>query len=120
MGARGKGLRAITHAAFTLGLLAHCRSSHIPHPGFVILDSPLLAYREPDGKEDDLRGTDLKEQFYGYLQTLPKDRQVIVVENTDPPDAIKNLEQVEMFSKNPYSGRYGLFPYDPSSKMSDE
>ncbi|WP_334109251.1 hypothetical protein [Methylobacillus sp.] len=119
-GARGKGLRAITHAAFTLGLLAHCRSSHIPHPGFVILDSPLLAYREPDGKEDDLRGTDLKEQFYGYLQALPKDRQVIVVENTDPPDAIKNLEQVEMFSKNPYGGRYGLFPYDPSSKMSDE
>lgn len=42
-GARGKGLRAITHAAFTLGLLAHCRASRTPHPGFVILDSPLLS-----------------------------------------------------------------------------
>lgn len=116
-GARGKGLRAITHAAFTLGLLAHCRSSNVPHPGFVILDSPLLAYREPDGKEDDLRGTDLKEQFYSYLKELPEDRQVIVVENTDPPETIKSLEQVKMFSKNPHSGRYGLFPYVPNSEV---
>lgn len=110
-GARGKGLRAITHAAFTLGLLSHCRASGTPHPGFVVLDSPLLAYREPDGKEDDLRGTDLKVQFYRYLHALPVDQQVIVVENTDPPEGIKALNQVEMFSKNPHSGRYGLFPY---------
>jgi len=116
-GARGKGLRAITHAAFTLGLLAHCRASRTPHPGFVILDSPLLAYREPDGKEDDLRGTDLKEQFYSYLQGLPEDWQIIVVENTDPPDAIKALEQVEMFSKNPHNGRYGLFPFVSGSEV---
>jgi len=116
-GARGKGLRAITHAAFTLGLLSYCRSNGTPHPGFVILDSPLLAYREPDGKEDDLRGTDLKEQFYDYLLSLPDDRQVIVVENTDPPDAIKTLEQVQMFSKNPHSGRYGLFPYEANTAV---
>lgn len=113
-GARGKGLRAITHAAFTLGLLSYCRSNNKPHPGLVILDSPLLAYREPDGNEDDLRGTDLKEQFYSYLQALPADQQVIVIENTDPPEAIKALNQVQMFSKNPHSGRYGLFPYVPA------
>jgi hypothetical protein len=119
-GARGKGLRAITHAAFTLGLLAYCRSNRTPHPGFVILDSPLLAYREPDGKEDDLRGTDLKEQFYRYLLSLPTDRQVIVVENTDPPDSIKTLDQVQMFSKNPHSGRYGLFPHNLSNAVQED
>lgn len=109
--ARGKGLRAITHAAFTLGLLDYCRTNNTPHPGFVVLDSPLLAYRKPDGKEDDLTGTDLNEQFYSYLNSLPTDRQVIVVENTDPPPEIMKLEQVQMFSKNPHSGRYGLFPF---------
>jgi hypothetical protein len=113
--ARGKGLRAITHAAFTLGLLDYCRMNATPHPGFVILDSPLLAYREPDGADDDLTGTDLKEQFYSYLQSLPDDRQVIVVENTDPPPLIKSLPQVLMFSKNPHSGRYGLFPFSENS-----
>jgi hypothetical protein len=114
-GARGKGLRSITHAAFTLGLLAFCRTHKTPHPGFVVLDSPLLAYREPEGDEDDLRGTDLKEQFYKYLQALPDDRQVIIVENTDPPSAITALPQVLMFSKNPHSGRYGLFPHIPNT-----
>jgi hypothetical protein len=78
------------------------------------VEVPLLAYREPDGAEDDLTGTDLKEQFYSYLQSLTDDRQVIVVENTDPPLAIKSLEQGEMFSKNPHSGRYGLFPFRAS------
>ncbi len=107
----GKGLRAITHAAFTLGLLAFCRTRQTPHTGFVVLDSPLLAYREPDGTEVDLRGTDLQEQFYAYLQRLPADTQVIVVENTDPPTAIMARDQSLMFSKNPHHGRYGLFPY---------
>lgn len=106
----GKGLRAITHAAFTLGLLAFCRERHTPHTGFVVLDSPLLAYREPDGTEYDLTGTDLKDQFYAYLEALPEDTQVIVVENTDPPDAIMKREQSLMFGKNPHHGRYGLFP----------
>lgn len=107
----GKGLRAITHAAFTLGLLVFCRERQTPHTGFVVLDSPLLAYREPDGTEDDLTGTDLQEQFYAYLEQLPIDTQVIVIENTDPPDAIMGLPQSLMFSKNPHHGRYGLFPY---------
>ena len=106
----GKGLRAITHAAFTLGLLAYCRERRTPHTGFVVLDSPLLAYREPDGEEDDLRGTDLQERFYAYLQDLPEDRQVIVVENTDPPAAIAASDRALMFTKNPHHGRYGLFP----------
>jgi predicted nuclease with TOPRIM domain len=106
----GKGLRAITHAAFTLGLLHFCRTRQTPHTGFVVLDSPLLAYREPDGTEDDLTGTDLQEQFYAYLEALPSDTQVIVVENTDPPASIMSRERSLMFSKNPHHGRYGLFP----------
>lgn len=108
--ARGKGLRAITHAAFTIGLLQFCKSRNTPHPSFVILDTPLRAYREPEGKEDDLTGTDLNLQFYSYLAGMPDDRQVIVVENTDPPESIINRPQVVMFSKNPHSGRYGFFP----------
>jgi hypothetical protein len=108
--ARGKGLRAITHAAFTVGLLQFCKANETPHPSFVILDTPLRAYREPEGTEDDLSGTDLNVRFYDYLAALPADRQVIIVENTDPPEAIVALPQVTMFSKNPHSGRYGFFP----------
>jgi predicted nuclease with TOPRIM domain len=115
-GARGKGLRAITHAGFTIGLLDYCKTQDTPHPGFVILDSPLLAYRAPEGKEDDLRGTDLDERFYDYLSGLPEDRQVIIVENVDPPAAIKARPQVIMFSGNPHTGRYGFFPLISNEK----
>jgi hypothetical protein len=120
--ARGKGLRAITHAAFTLGILDYCRRNSTPHPGFVILDSPLLAYRPPkegdteaEGSDDELRGTDLKDRFYTYLGEWSVDRQVVIVENTDPPDGIRGRSEVTFFSKNPHSGRYGFFPVTPSS-----
>src|SRR5690606_14053808 len=64
-GSRGKGLRAITHAAITLGLMGYCQEQSLPHPGFVVMDSPLLAYFEPEGEDDTaLQGTDLKERFY--------------------------------------------------------
>jgi predicted nuclease with TOPRIM domain len=114
--ARGKGLRAITHAAFTVGLLQFCKTKDTPHPSFVILDTPLRAYREPEGLEEDLTGTDLNIKFYDYLAGLAADRQVIVVENTDPPAAITARPQVVMFSKNPHSGRYGFFPREPGQK----
>ena len=119
--ARGKGLRAITHAAFTIGLLGYCRDNDHAHPGFVVLDSPLLSYRapeegtEPTTIEDDLSGTDLNERFYEFFVALPNDRQVIIIENTDPPVAVTTRPQVTMFSKNPKSGRYGLFPVTPKN-----
>jgi predicted nuclease with TOPRIM domain len=114
-GATGKGLRAITHAAFSIGILEHCRARGTHHPGFVILDSPLLTYREPEGAEDDLRGTDLKDRFYAYLAAMANDQQVLVVENTDPPATIVTGPNVTFFSANPHEGRYGFFPGTPSA-----
>lgn len=111
-GSQGKGKRAITHAAFTIGLMDFCAAEGRQHPGFVVLDSPLLAYRAPEGPEDDLRGTDVQERFYEYLAGT-RERQVIVVENTTPPTAIVGRPTTTFFSKNPHQGRYGLFPVRP-------
>lgn len=109
-GSTGKGLRAITHAAVKIGLMEFCRERNLPHPGFVVLDSPLLAYWKPEGTEDDLRGTDLKEMFYRYLLGLHKENQVIVIENEHPPDFVFDKANVVVFTKNPHQGRYGFFP----------
>jgi hypothetical protein len=106
----GKGLRAITQSAFTVGLMQFCRQNSTPHPGFVVLDSPLLSYREPDSAADDLRGTDLNDTFYGYLGSLPDDRQVIIVENTDPPAAIQASQKAIKFTGIKGTGRAGYFP----------
>ncbi len=109
-GSTGKGLRAITHAAVKIGLMEFCRERNMPHPGFVVLDSPLLAYWKPEGDDDDLRGTDLKEMFYRYLLGMRKDNQIIVVENERPPDFVSDEGNVIVFTKNPHQGRYGFFP----------
>ena len=109
-GSTGKGLRAITHAAVKIGLMEFCRERGLPHPGFVVLDSPLLAYWKPEGDDDDLRGTDLKEMFYHYLLGMRNDGQIIIVENEHPPDFVSGEGNVIGFTKNRHKGRYGLFP----------
>ena len=109
-GSTGKGIRAITHAAVKIGLMEFCRERELPHPGFVVLDSPLLAYWKPEGEDDDLRGTDLKEMFYRYLLNLQRDSQVIIVENEHPPAFVFEEGSVTVFTKNPHRGRYGFFP----------
>jgi hypothetical protein len=107
---RGKGLRAITHAAMTIGLMEFCKESNLSHPGFVVLDSPLLAYYEPESTEDSLQGFDLKVRFYNYLADNHSDSQIIIIENEPPPDDLKNKITFTNFTKNPDSGRYGFFP----------
>jgi len=107
----GKGLRALSYSAVIVSLLDYCRERNMPHPGFIVLDSPLVAYREPEGDADDLRGKDVKDKFYSYLAENYIDRQIIVIENVDPPDDILNKINLIQFTKNPHAGRYGLFPY---------
>lgn len=105
---RGKGMRSITHSAFTVGLLEFCKENDLPHLGFIVLDSPLLAYREPDNEEDDLSNTDVNTKFYEYFLEW-KDRQIIVIENIDPPEQFKVMKLAQLFSKSSLD-RYGFFP----------
>jgi hypothetical protein len=109
-GSRGRGLCAITHSAFTIGLLDYCRLHEMPHPGFVVLDSPLLAYKEPAGDDENIAGTDLKQRFYEHLIEFIGAQQLFIVENTEPPADILKTINHETFTGNPNEGRYGLFP----------
>ncbi|MGO7480957.1 ATP-binding protein [Rhizobium ruizarguesonis] len=114
-GSRGKGMRAITHSAFNVSLLEFTRDKDLPHPGFVVLDTPLLAYREPEHDEDDLSETDLRDHFYEYL-SKHDDRQVIILENDTPSNAVLSRSQTTFFTKNEQLGRYGLFPRPPAKR----
>ena len=109
-GSRGKGLRAITHSAVTIALLEYCLENDLPHPGFVVLDSPLLAYFKPEGDEDrQLQGTDLKESFYSYLvDHHSTDSQILIVENQHPPNSVLDGLKMTVFTGNPNEGRKGF------------
>lgn len=109
-GSRGKGLRAITHAAVSIALLEFCQENGLSHPGFLVLDSPLLAYYKPEGEDDvALQGTDLKEKFYDYLvRHHNADSQILIVENQHPPESMNGLVELTIFTSNPKVGRFGL------------
>lgn len=116
-GSRGRGLRAITHAAFTVALLEFCKRQQRPHLGFIVMDSPLLAYRKPDSKKGapdaadmELAQSGLNHEFFSYLSKWT-DRQAIIIENIDPPDEFTKEKYSIKFSGNPEIGRAGLFPW---------
>jgi hypothetical protein len=108
---KGKGYRALTYAAFTIGLMKYCRMKNIPHPGVVVLDTPLNPFKGPKklGAEEDL-SDEVKVAFYQYLATDHGGDQIIIVENEEPVELIRERSMYYHFTKNSSSGRYGFFP----------
>jgi predicted nucleic acid-binding Zn-ribbon protein len=104
----GKGIRALTHSAFNLGLMRHCQSRDLPHPMCVILDSPLLSLRER--KEGEVISEEVQEAFYRALAECSTDEQVIVLENKEPPPDVKAKINYVEFSGSNTVGRKGFFP----------
>ena len=104
---RGKGMRSIIHAAFSVALALYTDMRDLPHPGFVVLDSPVLTYREPH--ENDVALThNVVEHFYrGLVDGLST--QIVVVENGDPPGDLDRYATVYAFSTKG-SDRAGFFP----------
>lgn len=107
--AYGAGLRAVTQAAFTLGLLKFCRDRDMPHPGFVVIDSALLTYKEPESRETAAVRTDaFKERFFSSILEIARDAQIIIVDNTTPPIEVIDAPSTIHFTRVVGEGRYGL------------
>ena len=104
----GKGVRAIAHAAFNLGLLSYTIKHAMPHPGLVLIDSPLVVYREPDTDEGGF-SRDVKDAFYSSITTEFRDSQVIIFENEDPPASLESSSNVIRFTGANH-GRQGFIP----------
>ncbi|MGY2127376.1 hypothetical protein [Blastococcus sp. SYSU DS0617] len=111
--AHGKGVRAILHAAFTIGLAQFCFERDLPHPGFVVLDSPLVTYRPPDHGEPsdaaDILDVRVAARFYADIQAS-FGGQILIMENMDPPDGLDAASVDIAFTKTTAFGRYGFFP----------
>jgi peptidoglycan hydrolase CwlO-like protein len=113
----GKGVRAILHAAVNVATLIFCRERGLPHPGFLVLDTPLLTYREPltskygelSEDEAEIKRTSLATHFYNHLASLEGLGQIIIIENSDPPSDLDKPANIEIFTGRRDSGRFGLF-----------
>lgn len=111
---RGKGVRSVLHSAFTTALARYCLDSSRPHLGFVVLDSPVVTYRdpisepnsEPVGEDVDLT-SNVVDHFYRDMLDFPG--QAIIIENGDPPVDVISQARIYRFA-GAGSGRPGFFP----------
>lgn len=106
----GKGVRAILRAAFNLALLRLCVQDERPFPNFVLIDSPLLVYEEPDAGEASFP-QDIKKHFWESVKAFFSEMQVIIIENSKQLpdyDMIRDVNVV-LFTGND-QGRYGFIP----------
>jgi len=108
----GKGARAIINSAFILSIMRYCLERGIPHPSFVILDSPLTTYKERDKKvnehkEDISKG--IKESFFRNLAKVNEEWQIIIFDNELPPSDLENITY-HHFTGNADINRAGFIP----------
>lgn len=112
---RGKGVRAILHAAFTSSLAQYCFERDLPHPGFVVLDSPVVTFREPEPDdeeaqvENEVSRETVTSSFYRFMNSTFSG-QAVILENIDPPDGLVGEATLTKFTKITGLGRYGFFP----------
>ncbi len=107
----GKGYRALIYSAFVIALQKYCLSKNLPHPGFIILDSPVTTFHDRkvqiEEKEESIP-TDKQSAFFEDL-SKHDDIQVIMFENKEPEKNIKNRINYLEFTKDHKRGRYGFF-----------
>ena len=89
----------------------------MPHPGFVVLDSPLVVYREPDAGEDGF-SEDVKNSFYESLADY-EGTQVLILENEDPPSQLEASANIIKFTGTD-RGRRGFIPLMNETGLGEE
>lgn len=106
----GKGVRAVLHSAFSISLMRFTSERNQKHARFLMLDSPLVTYRDPiSDDEKSLSTSDLSERFYEPFRNWDPRLQVVIIENRDPPSWLGEIANVVAFSGSDQSGRKGFY-----------
>ncbi|MFU1856615.1 hypothetical protein ACK8HY_06305 [Sphingobacterium sp. NGMCC 1.201703] len=112
-GSRGKGYRALTYTAFLYALLKYNINKLDTHPGILIVDSPLTTFKDKDSAFDESDNADvpigIEHSFFKSFIDDGEQMQVIIFENKEPAEDLKNKMNYIHFSKEKTLGRYGFF-----------
>ncbi len=110
----GKGNRGIFLAAYVVSLMELALTNGHPHLGLVIIDSPVVTYKDPKhGKAgpDEVLQVIVKDKFYAWLADRDAVGQIIVLENEAPEgDLAGRLASTEFVGIGKAEGRKGFFP----------
>jgi hypothetical protein len=106
----GAGKRSLFLTAMTIAILEHALINDLPHAGFVVIDSPLKAYADPDTKaDDDVPLATVRDGFYQWLDKRKGPGQVVVLENEKVDlSTLTSLKPVEFSGED--GPRPGFYP----------
>jgi len=111
----GKGYRALSYSAFSVGLMHICLKNNLPHSGVVILDSPLCTLRSRHVKKStevdtkDIITDETKEAFYTSIAKYKGFGQIIILDNDGPSNPTSLDIGYTEFTEDTNVGRYGFF-----------
>lgn len=108
----GKAVRALASSAFIIAIMDYCFARDLPHPGFVVLDSPLTTKKD-SGKiaQDDTPVTDdIVAAFFTHLAENYSDKQILIFDNKEPPASLKGRINHIRFEDDATATRKGFFP----------
>jgi hypothetical protein len=110
----GKGKRGIFLTAYVVALMERAFEIGSPHLGVVAIDSPVVTYKDPKhGSMDEDEALDpvVKDRFYTWLAERKELGQVIVLENEEPLEELRQkLFFTEFIGPDVKDGRAGFFP----------
>ncbi|MDJ0822501.1 MAG: hypothetical protein QNJ09_11935 [Paracoccaceae bacterium] len=104
-----------------IALVRYCQKMNLPHPGIVVIDSPLTSYKRRGAKA--VKGSDttvssgVEAAFWASLTKIAESVQVIIVENKEPPSSVAATVHYEWFAGNEAGpgDRVGFIPEAPTS-----
>lgn len=107
----GKGKRAIFLAAYSIALMERAVTAEAAHLGFVVIDSPVLTYRDPKCLSSDEGISDtVANRFFEWMATWKGPGQLIVLENEEPKQETLARIPRNVFVGPNVSGRRGFYP----------
>jgi hypothetical protein len=109
----GAGRRALFLAALSISMLKYSMDNNHPHIGFVVIDSPLKAYADPESKEQlEVPISTVRDGFYSWLASWNGPGQVIILENEKVPETlIASINPIQFGSE-----RSGFYPKEQISQ----
>jgi hypothetical protein len=94
-------------------MLKYSMDNNHPHIGFVVIDSPLKAYADPESKEQlEVPISTVRDGFYSWLASWNGPGQVIILENEKVPETlIASINPIQFGSE-----RSGFYPKEQISQ----
>ena len=100
----GKGYCAFLNTTVALALARYMIENAKYPPGLLVLDSPILSFKETDDKKP---SDSMRNGLFENLLSQDKALQLIIVENEIPSIDYKDSNLIH-FTKNREEGRYGF------------